>query len=182
MSTLIGTATALYLQYSEPATVAISAGRPTISVVPARKALVDGGTVVASSFDKQSATIGKESEQPFIRLSLADQAVAQLLKMETWLDDWDGAGAAKPVADTLHEARSFIRLLAPESVIPRPALHADGKAMLFLRGPDSYAELEFLGESKIDCYARQGEREWADEISLQELKLPELLSQIGFVV
>jgi hypothetical protein len=80
---------------------------------------------------------------------------------------------------SLKDARTFMRSLSPESIIPRPALHADGHAILFVREPDVYAELEFLGNNKISFYVRRGEQKWSDEISFDGQSLPEGLSQIG---
>jgi hypothetical protein len=114
--------------------------------------------------------------------TLADRTVSELVQFERLQADWDGNEAAKPLSFSLKDAREFVRALAPESVIPRPALHADGHAILFLRGPDSYAELEFLGKKRISFYARQGRREWSDEIDFDGRTLPEGLSQIGFVI
>jgi hypothetical protein len=112
----------------------------------------------------------------------ADRTVAQLLEFERLEADWDGHQAAKPLAFSLKDARIFIRALAPESIIPRPALHADGHAILFLRGPDKYAELEFLGGARIGFYARRGEREWSDEVFFDGCTLPEGLLQIGLAI
>ncbi|MGH6811861.1 MAG: hypothetical protein ACREDM_05765 [Methylocella sp.] len=116
------------------------------------------------------------------RLTQADLTAAQLLRMEQWDFDWDGSEAAKPLLFSLKDARTFIRALAPESVMPRPALHADGHAILFVRGPDAYAELEFLGNQRIGFYARQGGQEWTDEIEFDGRTLPEGLSRIGFAL
>jgi hypothetical protein len=112
----------------------------------------------------------------------ADLAVAQLLRMATWGTDWDGSGAAKPLDFSLKEARSFIRTLAPESVVPQPALHAGGHAILFVNSADVYAEVEFLGGHRIGFYARRGGQEWTDEIDFDGRSLPEGLLRAGFVV
>jgi hypothetical protein len=117
------------------------------------------------------ATIGSEPK------TLADRTIAQLLQFANMEADWDGNDAAK-----LSDAREFIRALAPESAIPRPALHADGHAILFLRGPETYAELEFLGKKRIGFYARRGEHEWSDEIDFDGRTLPHGLSQIGLAI
>jgi hypothetical protein len=95
----------------------------------------------------------------------------------------DGSGAARPSPESLKDAREFIRSLAPESVFPRPALHADGNAVLLLRDADTYAEIEFLGGKKIGFYARRGRDEWADETSFGGASLlPSPMSQLGFAI
>ena len=126
-----------------------------------------------------SASSGASLEEPRTQ---ADRAVSQLIQFERLQADWDGNEAAKPLPFSLKDAREFVRALAPESVIPRPALHADGHAILFLRGPDVYAELEFLGRKRISFYARRGRQQWSDEIDFDGRTLPEGLSQIGFAI
>jgi hypothetical protein len=112
----------------------------------------------------------------------ADRTVSQLIQFQHLHADWDGNEAAKPLPFSLRDARKFVRALAPESIIPRPALHADGHAILFFRGPDVYAELEFLGNKRISFYARRGGRQWSDEFDFDGRTLPEGLLQIGFAV
>jgi hypothetical protein len=122
-------------------------------------------------------TDGAISAQPSLQTS-ADASVAQLLKLSNLDLNWDGYGAAKPKLASIFAARSFIRSLAPESIVPQPALHADGNAILFFRAPDAYVELEFV-DQKIEFYARRGQAEWADEIQPGG-PLPVALSEIGF--
>jgi hypothetical protein len=114
-----------------------------------------------------------------VSASRADAAIAQLLRLEKLEADWDGSEAAKPIDYSLKDARNFVRKLSPDSVIPRATLHADGHAILFMREPDIYAELEFLGNGKIDYFVRRGEQKWSDEFSFDGRSLPEGLSQIG---
>jgi hypothetical protein len=110
----------------------------------------------------------------------ADTAIAQLLRLAKFDADWDGSEAAKPLDYSINEARRFIRLLSPESIIPRATLHADGHAILFVREPDLYAEIEFLGNNKIGFYTRRGDKKWSDEFSFDGRSLPDGLSRIGF--
>ena len=112
----------------------------------------------------------------------ADLAVAQLLRMEEWDADWDGNGAAKPLGFSLKDARAFVRALSPESIIPKATLHADGHTILFVNGPEAYAELEFLEDHRIGFYVRRGGDEWTDEISFDGRTLPDGLLRAGFAV
>jgi hypothetical protein len=132
----------------------------------------------------KSASETKPAEIELPRLntapSRADTVIAQLMRLEKLEADWDGSEAAKPLDYSIKEARLFIRKLSPESIMPRATLHADGHAILFVREPDIYAEIEFLGNSKIDFYARRGDEKWGDEIFFNGQSLPEGLSKIGF--
>ena len=112
--------------------------------------------------------------------TVADAAVSQLLKFKEMPADWDGFGAARPVKASVDAAREFVRSLAPNSVVPQPALHADGNAILFYRTDDIYAELEFVDKT-IEFFARRGDREWSDEFQLGA-PLPAALSEIGFSI
>jgi hypothetical protein len=110
----------------------------------------------------------------------ADLSVAELFRFAALDHDWDGNEAAKPLAFSIKDAHNFIRALAPESIVPRPALHADGHAILFVRDSEKYVELEFLGGRRIGFYARRGSQEWADEFDFDGHTLPAGLSMLGF--
>ncbi len=126
--------------------------------------------------------VGITSQGILTERTLADRIVAQILQLKSLGADWDGNDAAKPLGYSLDDAREFIRALAPESVLPRPALHADGHAILFLRQDDLYAELEFMGKMRIGFFARRGNEEWSDEIDFDGQTLPEGLSRVGFAI
>lgn len=141
------------------------------------------GPTIRADFAKNGAAHTKAPEAGLglnVSASRADAAIRQLLRLEKFEADWDGSEAAKPLDYSLKDARTFIRKLSPESVIPRATLHADGHAILFMQEPDIYAELEFLGNNKIGYYVRRGGQKWSDEFSFDGRSLPEGLSQIGF--
>ena len=165
--------TALRVQHSERRSRLLARqGRPPSSTYS--MALAEPGDNVTTA---RNTTAPAETS-----LTLADQAMTQLIRFEQLALDWDGNGAAKPIKRSLEDARRFIRALAPESLIPRPALHADGHTVLLLNSGDTYAELEFLGENSIGFYARRGGQEWCDEFLLGVGTLPEGLSQIGLAI
>jgi hypothetical protein len=144
------------------------------SLVPIAKTPTQAA--VATSVTNTEVAI---AAQPGVQ-TRADASVAQLLKLSDLDLNWDGYGAAKPKRASIDAARSFIRSLAPESIVPQPALHADGNTILFFRADDAYVELEFV-DQKIEFYARRGETEWADELQPGGL-LPVALSEIGFSI
>jgi len=183
MSAAVATAAAIHLYAEEPNITALArrSAQQRVLWLPPEFCNVNGTfRPVATA---EGVSTAQENVAPVqSQLTQADLATAQLLRMERWDFDWNGNGAAKPLLFSLKDARAFIRALAPESVIPRPALHADGHAILFVRGPDTYAELEFLANQRIGFYARQGGQEWIDEIDFDGRTLPEGLSRIGFAV
>lgn len=133
-------------------------------------------------FDDVAETVAVPSAIAPEKTTRADDAIFQLLRLEQLEDNWDGSGAAKPLRYSLEAARQFIRALSPESEIPRSALHADGHAILFLRDKNKYAELEFVGDSKISFYARLGGEEWGDDFIFDGSSLPLALTEIGFAI
>ena len=193
----IETSTALYLYNAEPSMTAISARDTQCRelvikgemwrhltrrmALPTSNERKEATGETAAPFGVVSTSIGRvvSPEEPKTQ---ADRAIAQLLRFDSLDTDWDGNEAAKPLAYSVEEARGFIRALAPESIIPRPALHADGHTILFARGDDTYVELEFLGQHRIGFYARRGEREWSEEFYFDGRTLPAGLSQVGFVI
>jgi hypothetical protein len=114
--------------------------------------------------------------------SPADQTIAQLLSFEQLGPDWDGNHAAAPISSSIKGARTFLRALSPESQIPQPTLHANGNVLLFVNGPDGYAELEFLDDRRIEFFASRDDRQWSEEIQFNGRSLPEGLSAIGFAI
>jgi hypothetical protein len=139
--------------------------------------------VISDPVRSLAPTVPKtEGVVPAAAVAPVDAAVRQMVRMAKWDADWDGNGADKPIHSSLRDARAFLRALAPESVVPKPALHADGHAILFLRINDIYAELEFLEGRRIGFYARRGGKEWSDEFSFDGSTLPQGLLQVGFVV
>jgi hypothetical protein len=172
----------LYLSTAEPSMTAVSE-RPTLprsNIIP-RWVPSSGATYGLISIIEGGASTAQETVSlADLSLTQADTIVKQLFRFANLSENWDGSGAAKPLADSLGDARYFLRSLAPESILPRAALHADGHAVLLFQTPDVYAELEFLGGKQIGFYSRRGGQEWSDEISFDGATLPEGLSIIGF--
>jgi hypothetical protein len=183
MSAAVATDAAIHLFAEEPNITALALRGPRPQVLWRAPEFWNVNGTFRPTAIAEGVSTAQENVSPVeSHLTQADLTTAQLLRMERWDFDWDGSEAAKPLPFSLKDARAFIRALAPESVMPRPALHADGHAILFVRGPDKYAELEFLGNQRIGFYARQGGQEWTDEIEFDGRTLPEGLSRIGFAV
>ncbi|SRR5216683_1396977 len=111
----------------------------------------------------------------------ADRSVGKLLKLGMFGENWDGYKAAKPNKASLGAAHKFLRALAPGSLVPEPTLHADGNTLLFYKSLDSYVEIEFMDQNRIEFFARRGVSEWSDEFSLDG-PMPAGLLEIGFAI
>lgn len=182
MLTAIENVTEAYIRNAEPS-ITLANARPAQAYYRlvddlARPPLLFNATDIANSgTDTKLAAV--EISSLNTAQSNADATIGQLLRLGQLEADWDGNDAAKPLDYSIKDARTFLRSLSPESVIPRATLHADGHAILFVREPDLYAELEFLGGNKIGFYARRGKDKWSDEFSFNGRSLPEGLLQIG---
>ena len=126
----------------------------------------------------ESPSLGLRAEEK----TLSDRAVKQLLSFHDFEQNWDGNGSEKPLRTSIDDARLFVRRLLPESIIPKPTLHADGHAMLFLKQDDLYVELEFLEEQQIGYYGKRGDKEWSNQVHFDGSSLPSDLSEIGFKI
>lgn len=159
------------------------ASRPAqiVESVLAEAFVPPGATLVRALYSTQTATMQTQipNDEP---ATAADRAVADLVRFAALDSNWDGNNAARPIGQSLLEARHFIRSLSPESIIPSAALHADGHAVLLLQKGNAYAELEFLGEKRIGFYARRDGQEWGEEFVFTGGGLPEGLSVVGLSI
>jgi hypothetical protein len=182
MATAIETATTAYLYAAAPSQTGAKPTQQRALFQPRFAVFASNGTFIAEAVPPSVSSIQHASPVFEYSQTSADLVVAQLIRMESWEDDWDGAGAAKPLDFSLKDARKFVRDLSPDSVIPQPTLHADGHAILFINNSDTYAELEFLEDHRIGFYVRLGGEEWAEEISFDGRTLPDGLLRAGFAI
>lgn len=154
----------------------------TPQIVAALEEPLEVADVIAVEELGGATAVGEPMESVEGKPSAFDKVVAQLLRFESFSADWDGNDASKPDLASLEDARTFVRALAPESVVPKATLHADGTAALLLMTKDAYVELEFLGSKMVGYFARRGSKEWNDDFSFEDGSLPDALSGIGFAL
>ena len=88
-----------------------------------------------------------------------EKLVGELRRWGLLNANWDGEGAAPPVARSMKEAVSFVRLLDEGNMLPEPMLHASGHAGLFWKDDALYADIEFLGDGRVAYYIEhQGDK------------------------
>ena len=90
--------------------------------------------------------------------------------------DWDGEGAAAPIAICIKNAVSFIRLLPDYISLPEPMLHASGNAGLFWGDGGIYADIEFLHSGRIAYYIEQNGDKHKGAINFDSENLPPIFS------
>jgi hypothetical protein len=77
--------------------------------------------------------------------------IGELRSWKLLSSNWDGENAAVPIAESIDEAVAFARLLDADSMA-EPMLHANGRAGLYWKDADLYADIEFLGSGRIAYY------------------------------
>jgi hypothetical protein len=100
--------------------------------------------------------------------------------MRRWVElpeDWDGEGAARPSADSLHEATAFARLL-PSTRPVELMLYANGQAGLYLRTDTLYADIEFLCDGRAAYYIESNRGKHKGVVSFDSKKMPPVLDAL----
>jgi len=88
-----------------------------------------------------------------------EKVVGELRRWSFLKANWDGEGAAAPALESLRNAESFVRAYGDIGEVPEPMLNANGRAGLFWKLNGLYADLEFLGDSRLAYYIeRNGDK------------------------
>lgn len=136
---------------------------PTVSTLPeAFEAQVRPAHKLASrthqSTQKVAATT-VANDETFSASSRATTSVEKLIgEIRNWAlfdSNWDGEGSAKPSMASIKEVVSFARLLETAAQEPEPMLLASGHTALFWNDGNLYADLEFLGDSRIAYFIKK---------------------------
>jgi hypothetical protein len=91
--------------------------------------------------------------------SSTERIVGEIRRWNVLLANWDGEDAIVPMRSSLKEAESFVRLLNCKMIMPEPMLNANGRAGLFWKESQIYADLEFLGDGRMAYYIeRNGDK------------------------
>lgn len=73
--------------------------------------------------------------------------------------NWDGEGASQANPRSIGGAIAFLNLLTATSDMPSPMLHSSGRAGLFFKTAELYADLEFLEDGRMAYYIeRNGDK------------------------
>ena len=92
--------------------------------------------------------------------------------------NWDGENAAAPVDASLADAVSFVRLLNDSELLPDPMLLASGRAGLFWKTDDLYADLEFLGAKQVAYYIERGKDKHKGVVHFDSKKMPVMFESL----
>jgi hypothetical protein len=120
-------------------------GLPTV-------ASVTSGTAIDRAPDYQSRDLLSRETTP------KEHTIGEFRRWRMLSKGWDGDSAEAPIPASLQDAVRFSRLLK-DAVAAEPMLHATGRAGLFWRAKDLYADLEFLGLGRIAYFIeRNGDK------------------------
>ncbi len=132
---------------------------------------------------KTSEAINLDLYDEFIRVAeftrsttTREQLMGEIRSWALLKADWDGEGAAAPIAGCIKNVVSFIRLLPDDISLPEPMLHASGNTGLFWGDGGIYADIEFLHNGRIAYYIEQNGDKHKGAINFDSENLPPVFS------
>ena len=143
---------------------------------PVNERRSSAGSLIATTYAARSEPLyGDASERLTSRV---EKTVGELRRWLALEAGWDGDGASAPVALSIESASDFIRLLPEEIADAEPMLHANGHAGLFWNDNDHYADLEFLGDSRIAYFVQHHEDKHKGVVRFDSELVPSTLSAL----
>ena len=111
--------------------------------------------------------------EPDFRTGLEETILASL----DFSPGWDGYEGVVPTQDAANNAIHFIQLLPSGIEPPRPLIAGDGEIGVYWKRGDAYIEAASYGGTKIEYFARDGDRNLisSGSIDFVQNRLPELL-------
>jgi hypothetical protein len=106
-----------------------------------------------------------------------EHAIGELRRWKFLVAGWDGDQAQAPIPASLQDAITFVRLLA-DSATAEPMLHATGRAGLFWRENDLYADLEFLGSRRIAYFIERNGDKHKGVVNFDAKEMPAVLEAV----
>jgi hypothetical protein len=108
-----------------------------------------------------------------------ESTIGTLRNWRVFDSNWDGEGAAKPCAESIREAVSFVRLL-PAGCLEQldPMLLASGHTALFWNANGLYADIEFLGDQRIAYFVKKNLDKHKGVVSFDQKTLPVVLKDL----
>lgn len=159
-STSSGTAKAAQVILAMYATAAI----PTVSVAPHQFILLTPQIQKTSS--------GTFSLPSIRETTLQEKIIGEIRSWNLLESDWDGEGSSKPSGQSIEEAVSFVNLLSDEIIPPEPMLLSSGHIALFWNEADLYADIEFLGDSRIAYFIKKVGEKHKGVLEFDSQKMP----------
>jgi hypothetical protein len=106
-----------------------------------------------------------------------EHTIGELRRWKMLSAGWDGAQAQTPKPESLQDAVTFVRFLK-DTAGAEPMLHATGRAGLFWREADLYADLEFLGCGRIAYFIERNGDKHKGVVNFDAKEMPAVLEAI----
>jgi len=119
-----------------------------------------------------------ESQDAARETTAAEKIAGEFRRWRVLESNWDGENAAAPVDASLADAVSFVRLLNNDELLPDPMLLASGRAGLFWKTDDLYADLEFLGAKQVAYYIERGMDKHKGVLHFDSKQMPDMFESL----
>lgn len=175
MSSTVGTAAAakifVALSVLHAPTVSAIPGAYEVQASPAQKVTTKtcissqkaGAITIAS--DEIIATSNRETTS-------LEKLIGEIRNWTLFDANWDGEGSTKPSEASIREAVSFARLISAHVLEPEPMLLASGHSALFWHDGDLYADLEFLGDSRVAYFIKKNNDKHKGVVAFDSESMP----------
>jgi hypothetical protein len=107
-----------------------------------------------------------------------ENIIGELRQWNLLDNNWDGEEAAKPKAQSIAEAVSFVRLLDDNTTLPEPMLLSSGNAALYWNETNLYADIEFLGDNRIAYFIKSNSDKHKGILTFDSKKMPIVLQAL----
>lgn len=110
--------------------------------------------------------------------SESEKIIGEIRQWRFLEENWDSEGAHAPSIQSIKEAVSFVRLIKDSAQMPEPMLHATGNVSLYWDEKSLYAEIEFLGDSRIAYFIKSNEDKHKGVFIFDPSEMPSIFSNI----
>lgn len=110
--------------------------------------------------------------------SPVERLVGEIRRWNLLSSDWDGEGACAPNLDTVRQAEAFVRILNSKMALPEPMLHATGRAGLYWKEGQLYADLEFLGDGRMAYFIERNGDKHKGVLNFDSNAMPSVFSTL----
>lgn len=106
-----------------------------------------------------------------------EQLIGELRGWRQLSSQWDGEDAEVPQPQSIDDAVKFARMLGPQADA-QPMLHVNGRAGLFWRDDNLYADIEFLGSGRIAYFIEKNGDKHKGMVNFVAKEMPNLFKAL----
>lgn len=135
-----------------------------------RELVASHATTIVANDDKYDETNGLTIQHERLTTQ-QEKLIGEIRSCSLLSADWDGEGAVAPLAQSIKEAVSFVRVLG-DVVLPEPMLLASGRVSLYWNEGELYADIEFLGDGRIAYFIKRNGDKHKGVLAFDSQKMP----------